>query len=245
MPNILEAACACNIGLIRKNNEDNFLFNNYFLEERNNGLEDILELSSDLSKPLSFGVFDGMGGELAGETASYIAAKIFSENETKNLSDICKIANDEVCSFSKEYGIKSMGSTVAVLRVTKEFLSFVNLGDTKIYHWDGSLKQVSVDHTDAELVQGLNIKRKPCLTQHLGIFPEDFVIEPYTDVTEAKSGDKFIICSDGLTDMVDINTIERIVKIEESPKACIKSLMNLALRNGGRDNITIISLFLY
>ena len=245
MPNILEAACACNIGLTRKNNEDNFLFNNYFLEERNSGLEDVLVLSSDLSKPLTFGVFDGMGGESAGETASYIAAKTFAENNTASLSDICKIANEKVCFFSKEYGIRSMGSTVAVLRVSKENVSLVNLGDTKIYHWNETLKQKSVDHTDVERVKELNLKRKPFLTQHLGVFPEDFAIEPYTEVIKASSGDRFIICSDGLTDMVNVETIERIVKIEKTPKACVKSLMNLALRYGGRDNITIISLFIY
>jgi len=69
------AACGCNIGRIRRNNEDNFCFNGIVLQPENDGMKNVLFLSDSLEIPAYFAVFDGMGGEAFGEVASYIAAE--------------------------------------------------------------------------------------------------------------------------------------------------------------------------
>ena len=73
------AACGCNIGKVRRNNEDNFYFDGCFLPQENTGLEIIKGYQGKLSQPICFGVFDGMGGEACGEEAAYLAAKTMWE----------------------------------------------------------------------------------------------------------------------------------------------------------------------
>ena len=73
------AACGCNIGKVRRNNEDNFYFDGCFLPQENTGLEIIKGYQGKLGQPICFGVFDGMGGEACGEEAAYLAAKTMWE----------------------------------------------------------------------------------------------------------------------------------------------------------------------
>lgn len=237
------------MGLIRHNNEDNFCFNGNHLPQDNCGLDRILADSISLRAPRVLGIFDGMGGEAHGETAAYIAACQFAEDiknikafEPKELIRSCLIANDKICTEAVRIGEGLMGATVAVMMFDENRAAMVNLGDSKAFLCrDGEFVQISEDHTDKCFIEQNDIvNRKPRLTQHLGIEESDMVIEPYLWESEICEGDMFLLCSDGLTDMVPLAKIESILMNVHEPAECVSALINEALKNGGRDNVTVI-----
>jgi protein phosphatase len=105
---------------------------------------------------------------------------------------------------------------------------------------DSKMERISHPHTNAKLLASQNIQRKPGLTQFLGINPQEMLLEPYIQKISLRQGDIFLICSDGLTDMVSEQQIAKILQTEESVKEQCLHLRDEALENGGKDNITII-----
>src|SRR5699024_8359480 len=105
----------------------------------------------------------------------------------------------------------------------------------------GKINQISVDHTDQFLFAKQDrLKRKPRLTQHLGIDPEEMIVEPYIAEIKFQKEDLFLLCSDGLTDMLDENEIKEVLHDNSTVASQTEILIQRALRNGGRDNITVI-----
>ena len=186
------------------------------------------------------GIFDGMGGEECGEVAALIAAeeasKLTVDKEPVNeLLNFCKRANERICSYQQEHGVLAMGTTAALLAFTKKEIGLCNIGDTKIFRFaDGSLEQLSADHYGAA-VHG----RKPPLSQNLGIPPSLIVIDPYVARGVYNKGDIYLLCSDGLTDMVELDAVKTILVEKQFEKAA-EELVNKALENGGKDNVTVI-----
>ncbi len=249
----IEAACGCNIGLRRTNNEDNFIFDNRILPKVNKGLKASVVTEQELRRELIYGVFDGMGGESYGEEASFLAAATAKNSEKlladfiyppkKYLTDLIAQMNEEVCRKSEALGSGRMGSTAVLLYLNERFAYICNVGDSRAFrlHRDG-LQQISQDHTDAAFLaaQGV-VGRKPSLTQHLGIWPEEMILEPYVAKGELEEGDQYLLCSDGLTDMVSNVEICAIMKEAPDAGACVDRLIAAALEAGGRDNVTAIS----
>jgi len=97
------------------------------------------------------------------------------------------------------------------------------------------LTQISLDHSQAGVTD-----KKPPLTQNLGIPESEFVIQPYIAVGAYSIGDIYLICSDGLTDMVSDNEIQATLKMGSTLAESANVLINKALDSGGYDNITII-----
>lgn len=246
---IFEAVCVSHMGRVRFNNEDNFLFDQVVLPVNNRGLSETLTLKSNMETPVCVGVFDGMGGEKYGEDASYIAGVTFRES-MKNasgqrpetlLSGACMEANQLICNLTKKRHVRCIGATVAVLYVCEDRVWICNLGDSRIYSLnEAGLSQLSVDHTDAAYLKSRGINKKPSLTQHLGIEPEEMLIEPFVDSREFRVGEKYLLCSDGLTDMVEERVMADILRESDDLKYCAEKLLKLALDNGGRDNTTVI-----
>ena len=244
----LEAACGCVIGLRRTNNEDNFLFQGIHLERENRGLDRILTWRTALETPVYLAVFDGMGGEAYGEEASWIAAKTLKSRierqpgERIALEDVCLEANRQICRQARARGVGLEGSTAAILCLWNGEAEMVNLGDSRVFLLrGGTLRQLSVDHTDQALLQAQGITaRKPRLTQHLGIEPEDMVLQPSALRTEARAGDRFLLCSDGLTDMVEEEKIRQILGAPQPMDRVAEELIRQAMESGGRDNTTVI-----
>lgn len=243
------SACGCNIGRTRNNNEDNFCFNNIVLQAENRGLRDVLFASGTLDKPFCTGIFDGMGGEAFGELASYIAATVLKERSTscigtpeKTLLDACNEANSLICMEARKRAVSIIGSTMTALWLEKNDAVLLNLGDSKAFLFrDGSLNQISVEHTDRARLEELGITmRKPRLTQHLGINPTDMLLEPAIWRGNTLPGDRFLLCSDGLTDTVFESEIANALLAISEPSDCVRKLINAAIENGGRDNITVI-----
>ena len=133
-----------------------------------------------------------------------------------------------------------MGSTLAGLLFSGNVAWAFNLGDSRIYQLhDQKLTQLSVDHVDSRPLSG-NRKAKPSLTQHLGISEEEFLVEPSMISCTLVPGDTFLLCSDGLTDMLSDEEISEILVDHSSLSSQVERLIDFALERGGRDNITII-----
>lgn len=248
----IEAACGCNIGRRRTNNEDNFYFDNRLLPKENRGLKDAVAIDIPLEREECFGVFDGMGGESYGEEASFLAAAVAKNSEKlladfiypprKYLTDLILKMNDTVCEKSEKLGSGRMGSTAVMLYLSGEYAYVCNVGDSRAFRLrQDEFMQISEDHTDAKFLAEQGITgRKPSLTQHLGIWPDEMVLEPYVAKGELQDGDQFLLCSDGLTDMVSNAEICAVMKESESAYQCVNELIARALEYGGKDNVTVI-----
>ena len=233
-------------GNVRKNNEDNFYFFHHILD--NTFKEVHLKENAETKIPLVFGVFDGMGGHEHGEKASYILAnmtkeKQFCENELEGqLLEICDKANEEVCELMRECRVR-IGSTASFIALHNNNAITCNIGDTPIYLYrDGQLIDKYEEHTEKRMYERLygsiDTKKKYRLTQNIGVFKEEMLIKPYTELFEIQKGDIILLCSDGLTDMVNKEDICFILDNHKENREML--LKDKALENGGRDNITII-----
>jgi len=245
---IIEAACGCNKGKIRSNNEDNFYFDGKCLELVNEGLRNPALYEDFLKSRSLMAIFDGMGGEHFGDIASFTAAQKLLQTE-RSLADyiiperqylerLTRQINDAVVAAANEYGTDRMGSTMVALFFSGKHVYSCNLGDSRAYRLrNGEFLQISYDHVET---RSLSAGRKAPLTQHLGINPEDMLIEPYIAKGRVYPGDQYLLCSDGLTDMLTNFEISDIMLSSEDAESCITRLIDVALEHGGRDNITAI-----
>ena len=244
----IEAACGCSIGKMRKNNEDNFYFDGRCLEKNNVGLKHPVTVDITLKNEFCVSVFDGMGGESFGEYASFVAARQMQQTERK-LSDffiparkyllnLVNQLNDAVLKVQQEMRTKRIGSTMVSLYFTGKYVYSCNLGDSRAYRLrDGEFLQISEDHIEKR--PGRDHKKAP-LTRYLGINTEDMEVEPYIAKGELRKGDVYLLCSDGLTDMLTNFEISDIMIQNENVEDCAQALIQTALEHGGCDNITII-----
>lgn len=233
-------SCVSHIGKIRKINQDNIICDRCFMEVTDANIPFHLS-GTRLSKSFSlFGIFDGMGGEECGEMASYIAAKNASTLEigkdvVLDLSQFCEKTNTDICTYAKMNNVSAMGTTAAILAFTRKGVTLCNIGDSKIFRFfDGILEQISRDHIAVSAYRA-----KPPLSQNLGIPPSELIIDPYLARGGYNDGDIYLICSDGLTDMVTTEEITQILSSKSITDA-IDELLDKALTYGGRDNISII-----
>lgn len=244
----IQAACGCNTGKVRKNNEDNFFFDSKCLEMYNNGLESNFYFEKPLRSGLCISVFDGMGGENFGEVASFSAAhqmqihkKKFTDffiPANKYLTQLTNRLNKAVVKAQMEMCTDRMGTTMVSLYYANNRIYIYNVGDSRAYHLrKGVLSQKSVDHVEKR--PGKEIKKAP-LTQYLGFGTDEFLLEPHITEVEPKKDDIYLLCSDGLTDMLTDKEIADILLENNEVSVCAKKLMQSALDHGGRDNITVI-----
>jgi len=240
----IEYKTLCSKGLLRKINQDNFWCIGEFLESKNDGLTSPIIGVTDSKSTPAFAVFDGMGGEQQGEIAAYIAAECFDFVYNKGfksdigqfLDTVCREMNGAICKHIKEQHLSSCGTTAAILMFGKTDVYICNIGDSRIYRFsENKLTQISCDHNESDI-----FSRKPSLTQYLGIPETEFVIEPFITKAPYKNGDKYLICSDGLTDMVTEEEIIKTMAEAANQSDCAEELLNKALEAGGYDNITLI-----
>lgn len=252
----IEACAISDIGKVRQSNQDNFVFS-----------ENSFELSNDRKRFDSFivevspsvfttGVFDGMGGESHGDLASYIATKEYQEFELiklRNLVETVEIieevkeyyhkANQAICNECQSKKSR-MGTTAAILIFTEKEAIISNIGDSRIYRLrEKKLTLLTRDHTENMTLIANNIKtfsKKGRLTQYLGIFEDEYIIEPYINVQYLRDADVFLVCSDGVTDMLSDDEIELLINAGTSIQETTEQIVESALQKGGVDNITAI-----
>lgn len=250
----ISASVVSHPGNCRSKNEDNFCFNGKILKA--NATSWPLNLRSQAGHPVLFGIFDGMGGIKAGERASNIAAET-AQSAIKTitpgvgfdsfLTGICKQANTLTCNEMINVIKQRIGTTASMLLFADDRYYLCNIGDSPIFIFrENNLYPIFHEHTEKEnylRLHGVNAvlpKKKFKLTQNIGIFPEEMEIEPYVATDNIKSSDRFLITSDGLTDMVAEDVIAETLNKRMSPAKTVKALLQLALDNGGKDNTTII-----
>lgn len=244
------------MGNVRKNNEDNFFINGEYKSNSDANHHGIFDQNK--YSVYCYAVCDGMGGYEYGEKASLEAVKslndVYSEKKTFNLVESILLANKRVCELTNDGNKVKMGTTIVVLQIKGKNARFANIGDSRLYLFrDNSLKQLSQDHTTARQLIELGIidseqvrqnKKNHELTQYLGINEEEFLIEPFCgDSIVVKKGDVFLLCSDGVTDMLsdeEICDLLKAHKTSESSKDDVKKIIEKTLDNGGKDNITVV-----
>jgi protein phosphatase len=207
-------------------------------------------------EPPLFAIADGMGGAQAGEVASRLAAAALRESGAKTLggerriSDLIQEANRRVYDRSStDPNTSGMGTTITVALVENDNVAFGHVGDSRAYLIrDGRMEQVTEDHSLVnELLKSGKLSREEAeshpqrsvITRALGTDP-DVDVDTFTIAAEA--GDVFLLCSDGLTDMVGEGEIlELVERNREDLNSALKSLVKAANRSGGDDNITVVA----
>jgi protein phosphatase len=202
-----------------------------------------------------FVVADGMGGAQAGEVASGIAVKVFSEGlpddgdsvEARLATRVAE-ANRRIHEQSRADADRAgMGTTLTAAYVGEDDVTIAHVGDSRAYRWrDGVLERLTDDHSLVE-----ELMRQGRLTeQEAGEHPQRSIItralgpEPAVEVdtrtVPSRPGDVFLLCSDGLTSMISEDAVAAILAEARSLEQAGRALVDAANEAGGRDNITVI-----
>jgi protein phosphatase len=228
---------ATHMGQVRDGNEDNFV-----------AIEGL------------YFVADGMGGHSAGEVASEIAVRILQEVYTDPkvrvsspglLADAISTANTAIFMEAMHDSSKTgMGTTLTGLAVTNgpdNQIVVANVGDSRTYLWrHGELRQVTKDHSHVQTLvdRGAITRAEARVHFQRNIVLRAMGIESWVDIDTfpmtVEDGDRYIMCSDGLVDEADDDEIETEIRLSTSVQDLAERLVDLANRNGGRDNITVV-----
>lgn len=225
-----EICAATNVGCIRKNNEDGFYVNG--LGKSNS--DDCFFYEKTKAPILAF-VADGVGSTQVGEEATRLCIDTaYTEpmpNDDNDLIGLIDKMNKKVCSLK---GSLDTACTIAGIFLGEDNLYWFNLGDSRVYSISqGFLNQLSVDDTLSGL-SGDIAERKEPLIQYIG----KSTAIPH--IKETSNISTFLICTDGLTDLVSIDEIECLFKKEQNICVLVNKLIYCAKQKGGSDNITII-----
>lgn len=251
----VNASCGTNKGRTREINEDNYYFAGRIRDISEHDIKGTTLITESIEVSASgeelFAIFDGIGGTENGELASFCAAdetKKFmykhKKNDYRSTEEMLNVLSQELnqkvyeCGFAQ--GTSSMGTTFVAMCFSKERVWSCNVGDSRCYRFrNGVLKMMSEDH-DENMFATRRKERKAKLIQYLGMNPKDGLIEPFVASSDRKKGDIFLICSDGLTDMVSEPDIADVLKNSDCTERAAQGLIELALKNGGKDNVSII-----
>jgi serine/threonine protein phosphatase PrpC len=202
-----------------------------------------------------FVVADGMGGAQAGEVASKAAAESFAVElpqapPERILEETITGANRTIHELArKDPGLAGMGTTItaAIVDLEAETVAIGHVGDSRAYRWrDGRFEQLTRDHSLVEEMrrkgqltdaQAEDHPQRSIITRALGPEPE---VQVDLQTVPALSGDVFLICSDGLTTMLD-DEIAGLLARATSLQSAVRALVDEANRAGGRDNITVVA----
>lgn len=234
-------------GCVREHNEDMILVDEHIF--RDDSYQTIVDINEESGKCL-VAIADGMGGHNAGEVASEIVLqKIFEKMRSleTNLTESklsCRISEwakeIHLCILNegeKNIERKGMGSTFIGLLFYESNLYYVNVGDSRLYRFRGGmLMQISKDHSLREITNNPEMSSNIIVNSFGG--GEKIFVNFESASKKIFEGDIFLLCSDGLSDMITDDEIEKILSEEEYNP--IEKLLNKAKENGGEDNISII-----
>ena len=202
-----------------------------------------------------FVVADGMGGHQGGEVAANLAVRTLTDAKRENLNEL-HIAVQDANRVVHETAIAQpelhgMGTTLTVLAVTRHGdghqFAVLNVGDSRIYHYrNNNLTQLTDDHSYVgELMRRGELDAEAAavhpyrnmLTRAIGVHADVEIDEWLIDPV---GGDRFLLCSDGLTNEIDDDEIAKQLSSSHDPSTTAKALVNLANKSGGRDNSTVL-----
>ena len=231
----LRYAARSDIGLVRSNNQD-----------------------SAYAGPHLLVVADGMGGHAGGDVASSVAVAALApldgeshgpDDALDELERALEAARDEIVARThSDPDLTGMGTTVTAILRAGNKLAMVHLGDSRGYLLrDGALSQVTTDHTFVQHLVDIgritpeeaeHHPQRSVVMRVLGDFDPE--VTPDLSVREARPGDRWLLCSDGLSGFVSADTIEETMATIDDVDVCADRLVQLALRAGGGDNITVV-----
>jgi protein phosphatase len=266
----IDVSALSHVGLLRENNEDQFCVTKMSraLETMLSSLPagDVPERAEEINYVMI--VADGMGGHAAGELASRMAisalvglaldlpywfVKLDPETGARELERRARELVQQVGEVIFKRGrddssLRGMGSTLTAARSLGRDLLVVHVGDSRAYLYRaGSLYRLTKDHTYAQMLVDCG-RLESCdiaasgvrhvLTNALGGSTEQVDVD--VDLLCLEDGDRVLLCSDGLSDLVDDETISQTLAASDGSKDACARLVQLALDGGGRDNITVI-----
>ncbi|NKE61593.1 serine/threonine-protein phosphatase [Lentzea sp. PSKA42] len=228
---VLRYAARSDRGLVRSNNQD-----------------------SVYAGPRLLAVADGMGGHAAGEVASKVViASLAHVDDDEPGDDLLGKLRDAVAAgngaiselVTSDPDLEGMGTTLTAILFAGNRLGLVHIGDSRAYLLrEGTFAQITHDDT---FVQSL-IDEGRITPDEAATHPQRSLLlraltghdfEPSLTVREARSGDRFLLCSDGLSGVVSLETLDEAIRIPD-PQACADRMIELALKGGGPDNVTVI-----
>ena len=220
------------VGQVREGNEDAYL----------------------VEAPL-FVVADGMGGHLAGDVASSTAVEIISErsrtastDDPETLAGLLREANTAIWEKSRaDKSLRGMGTTCTLLSLDDQRAHIAHVGDSRAYLLrDGNLQQLTEDHTlVGRMVREGRLRpeeahhhpQRSIITRALGV---DAEVNVDLQTLALKPGDRLLLCSDGLSSMLDSDTIRRALESNVDAQGIAEQLVDMANGAGGDDNITVV-----
>jgi serine/threonine protein phosphatase PrpC len=231
---VLRSGAATDTGLVRSSNQD-----------------------LGIATASLFAVADGMGGHAGGEVASQVAIEALQQAFGQHpsgpgLAEAVSSANTAVWVASQERAdLRGMGTTLTAVALVNEngrdVLALVNVGDSRSYRFhDGKLSQITTDHSLAEeMVRNGEITpaeamvhpHRHILTRALGVSPE---VSADLWRIRPEQGDRYLLCSDGLTNELSDDEITEVLSATHNPQAAVEALVQAARDHGGSDNITAV-----
>lgn len=217
------------VGCIREHNEDSLI----------------------VAPPL-YAVADGMGGHAAGEVASEIAVRTIADLapstvDTEALAQAVVSSNYAVVNAARAKGRAGMGTTLTAAVIERERLAIAQVGDSRAYLLHaGAMQQLTRDHSlMADMIEAGELTeeeakthpQRSVITRALGSDPDT---EPDLYELNVSAGDRLLLCSDGLSSMLDDDEICKTLQRIRDPQRCASTLVNQAIAAGGHDNVTVI-----
>ncbi|MCK9216800.1 MAG: Stp1/IreP family PP2C-type Ser/Thr phosphatase [Firmicutes bacterium] len=242
----MRAYGSSNIGLIRKTNEDAFYYQDNY----------------EKGKPFVCVIADGMGGHNAGEVASKMAVLQFIDFYERNIknyknsfNNYAKLVKEAFFCVNKNIYLESikkpeytgMGTTLTVVFIIDNKMIIGHVGDSRVYMIrESHIEKITTDHSYvAELIKNGTIKpeeasshpQKNLITRAIGT---SYTIDVDINVYDLKNGDYMIMCTDGLSNMLNQTEIKETVLYDNDLIEKCNALIGLANKKGGHDNITVI-----
>lgn len=266
----VEIGSATDEGHVRENNEDSYLVIRFGRSLENLATNIGSNLRVPNYKMTGYGmlVADGMGGMAAGEVASTMAVSNLIElildtsdwtlalKRSKDVNTVMHrmkhrfLKIDEMLRGEAESNstLRGMGTTLTVAGILDNTLILSHVGDSRAYLFrDNSLMQLTVDHTLAQALIDAGVaahddpatrSMRHVLTAAIGSLGD--TIQPQVQRFTLRAGDQLVLCTDGLTEMVDDPTIAKVLREAKSAQVACQNLIDLALVAGGVDNITVV-----
>ena len=266
----VDLGAASHQGHVRENNEDRYLVIRFgrSLENLLTNLGDEFLKQNFVTTGYGMLVADGMGGMAAGEVASTLALSKLVElvNDTSDWvlalqreEDVMTVLErmterflqlDEILrkEADADHALQGMGTTLTVAGVLGRDLIIGHVGDSRAYLLrDDNLDQLTTDHTLAQALIDAGVANRDdpasrsmrhVLTAAVGSLGEQ--AEPQIRRFKLRPGDQLLLCTDGLTELVDDATIAQVLREAKSAQGACQTLIDLALSGGGVDNITVV-----
>lgn len=256
MANQIRAAMRSGMGRVRANNEDAYYFSGRYPSLEDINKEAAMQGAFSLQGSL-FGVSDGIGGAYSGEVASTTTVAWM-----ENLKELLKTKHfsEAIASWTRDVNrevsqaVPGGGCTVALVFAGNQALYIAHIGDSRVYRLHGGeLIPMTRDHSKVQMLLDAGMITK----QEAAAHPQRHMVVRYIGMDEEENGvcaaavarpmplvngDRYLICTDGVTDMLNNEALADLLKRESGADACAQAIYSRALAAGGLDNTTLIVL---